>query len=151
GPRLTNIGDLVTEWFGEKARSVSENLPAVLNVTYSFRARRGGLDFVQYIMPGVQQSVAIEDKFNLKKKILSKVKYSDEANVFIASLINLNKHDGNIIFSDTTTNANFIATEVAKRLDNNGRSQKIDSIKSFIETTVHPKYSLIETIDKGVA
>lgn len=151
GPRLANIGNLVIEWFGEQARSVSENLPAVLNVTYSFKARRGGLDFVQYIMPGVKQSIAIEDKFNLKKKILSKVKYSDEANVFIASLINLNKQDGNIIFSDTTTNANFIATEVAKRLDNTGRSQEIDSIKSFIETTVHPKYSLIETIDKGVA
>lgn len=151
GPRLENIGALVNKWFGENARSVTENLPAVLNITYSFKARRGALDFVQYVMPDVKQSIEIEDKFNLKKKILSKVKYLDEANAFIASLINLNKQDGNIIFSDTITNANLIAEEVSKRLDNQGRSNKLDSVKYFIESTVHPKYSLIQTIDKGVA
>jgi len=151
GPRLENISTLMNDWFGKDARSIREVLPAVVNVTYSFKATKGKLHFQQYLLPNVCQSIEIQDTFNLKKKILSKVKYSTDANDFIAHIVNRNKQDGNIIFSDTTSNANLIALAVAEKLDNSDRSDKLDSVKEFIESTVHPKYSLIQAVDKGIA
>lgn len=151
GPRLENVEELVKKWFGEDGRSVSETLPAVVNITYSFLPKPRKLLFQQYIIPGISNTVEIEDRFGLKKDIISKVRYSDKANDFIAHVINRTKNDGNIIFSDTTKNANEIALEVSKRLDKVGISDRIDSIKSFIVSTVHPKYSLIEAVDKGIA
>lgn len=151
GPRLENIQELVKKWFGDIGRSVSESLPAVINATYSFVPKRGKLLFEQYLVEGISHSIEIEDKFNLKKDIISKVRYSEKANDFIAYIIDRNKKDGNIIFSDTTKNANEIALQVAKRLGTDGVTDKIASIKDFIESTVHPKYSLVESVAKGVA
>jgi hypothetical protein len=151
GPRLQNIAELVKDWFGDKGRSVTESLPSVINITYSFSPVKKKLYFQQFIIPGIKHSIEIADNFKLKEKIISKVKYLDDANNFIASVISRNKLDGNIIFSDTTANANTIALAVASRLDKSNLSDKLDSIKAFIESTVHPKYSLIEAVDKGVA
>jgi hypothetical protein len=151
GPRLENISELMINWFGDDGKSVTETLPSVVNITYSFKAQGKKILFQQYVLPGVCHSIEIEDKFQLRKKILAKVRYSEEANSFIATLIARNRNEGNIIFSDTTSNANLIAREIANRLEAQTESAEDTSIKQFIEETVHPQYELINTIKKGVA
>ncbi|MBL7730022.1 MAG: DEAD/DEAH box helicase [Chitinophagaceae bacterium] len=152
GPRVENISELVKKWFGDDARSVSDILPAVLNVTFTFKPSRGKLEFQQLIIPGVKHSIVIDDKYQLKKKVFSYVKYdNDFANQFIASVIDRNKSDGNIVFSDSTSNANSIALSIASKLSTENRFEGMDSIKSFVENSVHPKYSLVQALDKGVA
>jgi len=151
GPRLENISDLVRSWFGEGAKSVSEELPAVINITYSFKTARKRLEFQQFLPPNIVQSIDITDNFRLKEKILKRVRYFEEEYNFIASIVNRNKADGNIIFSDTTAHANEIALAIADKLDNQGLSGRISGIQNFIESTVHPMYSLIQSVEKGVA
>ena len=47
GPRLEKLDEVIKKWFGGEAMSVSEELPAVLNITYTFKPKRGKLLFVQ--------------------------------------------------------------------------------------------------------
>lgn len=151
GPRLSNIGELMLHWFGEDGKSVTEDLPSVINVTYSFKRSKGKLEFVQYLPLRFTHKIAIEDKFNLKSKILDKVRFGDDANKFIASLINKNKADGNIVFADTTKNANSIGLAIGESMTKDVDEKVIDGLKEFIAETVHKDYSLIQMIDKGIA
>ncbi len=152
GPRLDKLESIIKEWFGDDAKSVTEDLPSVLNVTYTFKTPRGkGVDFVQYISENIFQSIEIDDKFHIKEKILKRQKFDDDEYDLVASVINRSKRDGNIIFADKTKPAKNIALGIAERLDNNYLSDETDSFTDFVESTVHPKYALLQTLKKGVA
>jgi len=87
GPRLSNINELVKKWFGENGKSVSEELPSVINVTYSIKKTKNKIEFFQYLPLKYCNSIEIKDDFNLSSKILDKVRFGEHANKFIATLI----------------------------------------------------------------
>lgn len=149
GPRLSNIDNLVKKWFGRNGKSVSEELPSVVNITYSIKKNKKKLEFRQYLPLEYTNSIEIKDDYELSSKILDKVRFGEHANKFIASLIQKSKDEGNIVFADTTTNANKIALEVANHLDASNIPSLID-LMSFIADTVHRDYSLIKSLEKGI-
>ncbi len=151
GPRLSNINDLVKKWFGRNGKSVSEELPSVINITYSIKKTKKKLEFLQYLPLKYSNSIEIKDEFNLSSKILDKVRFGEHANKFIASLIQKSQNEGNIIFSDTTANANKIALEVAAFIEiSHNNDPQLLSLKQFISDTVHKDYSLINALEKGI-
>ncbi|MES2373389.1 MAG: DEAD/DEAH box helicase [Bacteroidota bacterium] len=151
GPRLDKLQGIMKKWFGDEARSVSEELPAVLNLTYSFKKGRGTLSFVQYISEDVYQSILVDDRFKVKAKMLDRQKFGTEENQLLAGIINSTKKEGNIIFADKSKSANEIARGIALLLNDNDLSPDTESFSAFIESTVHPKYELIQTVKKGIA
>lgn len=151
GPRLDKLQGVMRKWFGDEARSVSEELPAVLNLTYSFKKGRGTLSFVQYISEDVFQSIEVDDRFKVKAKMLDRQKFNVEENELLASIINSTKKEGNIIFADKSKSANEIARGVALLVNDADLSPDTDSFSAFIESTVHPQYELIQTVKKGIA
>lgn len=151
GPRLDKLQGIMKKWFGDEARSVSEELPAVLNLTYSFKKGRGTLSFVQYILEDIFQSILIDDRFKVKAKMLGRQKFDVEENELLAGIINSTKKEGNIIFADRSKTANEIASGVALLLNDSDLSPDTESFSSFIESTVHPQYELIKTVKKGIA
>lgn len=153
GPRLKNIQSIVTDLFGEEGESVSEDIPAVLNISYSFKKknRSKNVYFTQHLPLGIDNSIEIEDNFKLKEKILGKKEYGDEVHDFIAKIVAGDSDYGNIIFAGRTNQANQTALEIAKRLPS-VESVDIDnlSLVRFIAETVHPDYSLIAAVEKKV-
>lgn len=151
GPRLHNLDSIVKDWFGKEAVAISEDLPSVINVTYSFVTGRNKLFFKQYIDNETSNSIEIQDNHFIKDKILKRQKYGEEEINFLSLLINRNKGDGNIIFASTTSIANNIAKKLSQKLDSINLSSYTESFTDFVANSVHPMYDLIETLRKGVA
>ena len=153
GPRLKNIQTIVTDLFGEEGESVSEDIPAVLNISFSFKKkpRYKEIYFTQHLPLGHETFIEIEDKFQLKDKILGKKEYGTEIHDFIAKIVAGDSEFGNIIFAGRTNQANVTALEIAKRMP---EAQEIDldnlSLRRFIAETVHPDYSLINAVEKKI-
>ncbi|PBQ32734.1 hypothetical protein CNR22_13435 [Sphingobacteriaceae bacterium] len=152
GPRLKNIGEIVKDLFGDDGQSVSEDIPAVLNVSYSFKKKKRAksIYFTQHLPLGYETNIEIEDKYLLRDKILGKKVYGDEVHDFIAKIVAGDSEFGNIIFAGTTKQANETALGVAKRLPVLPPGPFIQGLKDFISETVHPNYSLIESVSKRV-
>lgn len=153
GPRLKNIGSFTKEWFGDEGQSVSEDIPSVLNISFSIKKikynRENELMLTQHLPLGITNAIKILDNFQLKAKILGKKEYGDDANNFIYQLIASDKEAGNIVFAGRTKQANETALALATRLPADERDRS--SLQEFIADTVHPLYSLIPAISKGVA
>lgn len=153
GPRLKNIGPFTKEWFGDEGQSVSEDIPSVLNISFSIKKikynRENELLLTQHLPLGITNSIKILDNFQLKAKVLGKKEYGDDANNFIYQLIASDKEAGNIVFAGRTKQANETALALAARLADDDKDHT--SLQQFIADTVHPLYSLIPAINKGVA
>lgn len=155
GPRLKNIKEVVKSWFGDVGHSVSEEIPAVLNISFSFKKikRSDKVLFTQHLPLEGENSIEIEDNYQLKKRILGKKLYGNEIHDFIAKIVLSDKESGNIIFAGTTNQANSTAFEISKRMPKQSDSfSDIDNLglRRFIAETVHPDYSLIKTVENKV-
>ncbi|MES2458686.1 MAG: DEAD/DEAH box helicase [Bacteroidota bacterium] len=155
GPRLKNINQVVKKWFGEEGESVSEEIPSVLNISFSFKKikynRQGQLLMTQHLPLNITTEITIIDNFLLRDKILGKKEYGDEVHDFLFQLISRDKASGNIIFTGRTKQANETALALAAKFTGNSTNGQLISMKDFIADTVHPDYSLIPAIDKEIA
>jgi hypothetical protein len=153
GPRLKNIASFTKEWFGDAGQSVSEDIPSVLNISFSIKKikynRENELLLTQHLPLGYTNSIKILDYFQLKAKILGKKEYGDDAHDFIYQLVSSDREAGNIVFAGRTKQANETALALAARLTPDEKDHT--SLEQFIADTVHPLYSLIPAIKKGVA
>lgn len=153
GPRLKNIQNIVTDLFGNNGQSVSEDIPAVLNISFSFKkkARSKSVYFTQHLPLGIDSSIEIEDKFLLKDKILGKKQYGDEIHDFISKIIAGDFLSGNIIFAGATKQASNTALALAKRIPDDVELDLDNvSLQRFIADTVHQDYNLIKTVEKKI-
>lgn len=158
GPRLKNINSLVKKWFGNEGFSVSEIVPSVLNISFSFKKikRKKTIEFSQYLPLGYSNSIEIEDSFLIKDKILGKKTYSVDMNNFVYNLISQEPEAGCIVFAGKTREANDIANALSEKFEENiNRTIPEDleniSMQRFIAKTVHPDYSLVSTVKNGIA
>lgn len=153
GPRLGNISDVVKLWFGEDSVSVSEELPSVVNISYTFKKIHrvtGKLEFSQYLPLNFRSSIIIDDLALLRDKVLGKKMYGDEVHSFILKLIRADAEAGNIIFTGRTKQAadtaKFLAEHSTQQV-----SDELESLAKFVAFTVHPDYTLSKTIAHKVA
>lgn len=151
GPRLDNLESIVGEWSGKEGICVDDRLPAVLNITYSFKKvkRKNEIEFIQYSSGLSTESIRINDEHKLKDKILGKKKYSNEIHDFLSSITqNLAKESSTLIFSKSSPQAVSTARELSKRNNQITSNDKVNELIEYSKETVHPKYSLVKVLEK---
>lgn len=156
GPRIENISEVVSNWFGENAKSISENVPPLLNLTYAFRPSpsRGKIFFEQFVNDkfGGNQKIEIPDFCDLKNKgFVGTIRKDAVINVINDLNEKFSSENGTIIFAGNSNSANNLAVSLAEKtkiiIPSN---DKIDSFIEYISKSVHSKYNLIQSINKGI-
>ncbi|PXY02659.1 hypothetical protein DF185_00765 [Marinifilum breve] len=151
GPRLKNINELVRKLFGDNAKSVSNELPPVLNISYSFVQQSNGIFFRQYsVLNDKPQSIRVNNFPTDGSKFFKKVQFRQPTFDVINHILNhLGENEGNIIFSPTKATANKIAGSIAKR--NHNPNQDLQSLIKYISSSIHPNYSLVNCLNNSTA
>lgn len=147
GPRIDDIGHTGSKIFGKETKDLTTNISPVLNITYSIQKIDDEYYFKQYCAlaktPLSKRIVNSEiiNGYGQKKYTL---KYFDFFNVLYN---NLGKNQQNIIFAPTSKSARNIACSLT------GRGQDIDLLDliDYYKTTIHEKYTMCETLKKGIA
>ncbi|MFL5765942.1 MAG: DEAD/DEAH box helicase [Bacteroidia bacterium] len=152
GPRVKNIDKLVKKLFGENAQYLPDELPPVLNLTYSFKKSKGKVFLRQFSsINKYPQSIEIENLQKIDENIFGKSQYTDGSHQFISNILTvLSKDSGTIIFSPTKSQANASAQGIASFAPQ-PNDVKLKSLVDYIKDTVHPNYTLIKSVEKGVA
>jgi hypothetical protein len=152
GPRLKNINDIALDLFNKNKeyKIVEEHLPPVVNLTYSFIKKKKSIYLNQYIsINKYPQSIKLEKNIDKYSKLFGKMQYKDEAHSIITSLLEkLNNGSGTLVFSPTKKQAAKSAIAVAALLK---ESETDSSLDKYICDVVHPDYSMVNCIRKGVA
>lgn len=147
GPRIDDIETTGKSIFGIETKDISSIDSPVLNLTYSIYREENTYYLKQYcgltehpIIRKITNSDTIE---GYGKKIYDE-KYLSYLNVFIDKF----KGQQNIIFSPTAATARKIACslELYTEVDSH-----ILSLIDYYQSTIHPNYSMCQTLEKGVA
>jgi hypothetical protein len=153
GPRLNNLEDISRGIFREAATTISQELPPVVNVTYSF-TRSGKKTFLRQYNPFDSKARELEVSLReeSEKAIFSKKLYSDEFYGFLNRLINkLDPEDGTLVFSPTSTEATNAAISLASHRSEKHRAALLQELSEYAADTVHPNYGLCLSLTNGVA
>ena len=147
GPRIEDIETTGTNIFGIKSKDITSHDSPVLNLTYSVCKERSTYYLKQYC--------ALTES-PLKKRITKpeliqgygKKKYDDGFLSYLDNIVNSLKHEQNIIFSPTSSTARKIACSINGETNIN---QELSELIAYYQSSIHPKYSMCETLAKGIA
>ena len=150
GPRIINIDSLGNALFGVVSEKKETDASPVLNLTYSVNRKADKFFFsVHTDLINDVQSLEIENIENIEG--YGKVRYDDNYLKYLSNILDsFHPDDANIVFSPTSTVCNTIAESIASNLKLTG-SDYLRDLSRFIAETVHPNFSLVKTIEKGVA
>ncbi|UOE58280.1 DEAD/DEAH box helicase [Priestia filamentosa] len=154
GPRLKNIGSLVKKLFGVKGGSLSDDLPPVINLTYSFSKVGKNVYLNQYSTINTYPiSILVNIDNNLVKSLFNKKLYDNGIHSFIKLILDKTKinNSGSIVFSPTSRQSVATANELAGSSSTSEISNLLSDLISYLENTVHPNYSLINPLRYGIA
>jgi len=150
GPRIIKIDELGANVFGIKSEKKETDASPVLNLTYSVSKENNDYYFNVYsdlLADSLQLKITNNDSI----KGYGKVRYNDDYLDYLSRILeSLGKDESTLIFSPTSTTCNKMASHIAKNMDNRNENY-LNSLASFISNTVHPKFTMVETIQKGVA
>lgn len=147
GPRIEDIETTGTDIFGIKTKDVTSYESPVLNLTYSICKEKSNYYLNQYC--------TLTD-FPLKKRIskaqiiygYGKKTYDDGFLSYLNYIVDSLKDQQNIIFSPTASTARKIACFLN---GNTNINPKLTELITYYQSSIHPKYSMCETLIKGVA
>lgn len=147
GPRIDNIGYTGSAIFGQKAKDLTTDISPVLNLTYSIQKKNNEYYLKQYCaLTSKPRYKQITNK-NLIKGYGQK-KYTDD---YLSFFDDFYKGAGcnqqNIIFAPTSSTARTIAQTLSGK-DTNGST---DDLIEYYKTTIHKKYTMCDTLSKGIA
>jgi len=156
GPRIKNIKDVTKSLFGTDSQSLQIETPPVINLNYSF-SKKNNRSYLT-IRSSLKNDPLKIELSNLEfGKWYGQKRYTNELYDFIDHILGIVNRDssGTLVFSPTSDTASKIAIELAERRKNYEIKQKslnlLSSLKKYLEETIHPKYSLLVTLDKGIA
>jgi len=156
GPRIKNIKNVTRSLFGAESHSLQIETPPVINLNYSFSKK----DTKSYltIRSSLKNDPLKIELSNLELgKWYGKKRYTPEMYDFINHILGIINTDssGTLVFSPTSDTASKIAIELANRRKKyeikKKHSDLLLSLKKYLNETVHPKYSLLGILDKGIA
>lgn len=152
GPRLSNIGNLGFEIFGEVSASEESTVSPVVNITYSVAQRSDSYWLNQYI-DTMETPSAIRIENPAKIAGMSKARYDKEFLNYLNSIVcNLGEESRNIIFSPTGPQARKTALALSNRCGPlESKDSRLESLEQYIQDTVHPRYPLAEALQTGNA
>lgn len=147
GPRISNIEKTGEEIFGIKTKNITTIDCPVLNLTYSICKIKDQYYLKQYcalcdnpLIMKITNPTIIEG--------YGKNKYNDEFLSYLNCFIEHLGQKQNIIFSPTAK----VARKIACHLSGKGEvNSKIKDLERYYKKSVHPNYSMVKTLEKGVA
>ncbi len=147
GPRINNIGNTASTIFGRKATVVSSLDSPVLNLTYSIcKIDKKYYQFKQYCSLNDKPKIIEITNFNFINGYGQK-KYTTSYLKYLNTVISRLSDSQNIIFAPTSRTARQIACSIDKEKN---ESSKINTLINYYKNSVHEKYSLCNTLSKGV-
>lgn len=153
GPRIDDIGHFSQDLFGETAVGITDELPPVVNVTYSFSRRRGGTTITQHAdLCRSSQTVSLNGKTLKLKRTFGKKQWRDDIFRFLGEILPPLRADGGVlIFSPTGAQATKTAIALGTILKQPpGSSGLRGSLAEYAAETVHPRYGLTDCLPTGV-
>ena len=153
GPRLNNLDDISKGFFREESVTICQELPPVVNVTYSF-THRGKKTFLRQYNPFDSKAREIEVTLrpDSEKAIFGKKLYSEDFYKFLHRLIQkLDPSDGTLVFSPTSSEATTAAIKLANHRTVTASSGVLQELSDYAAETVHPDYGLCSSLAAGVA
>jgi superfamily II DNA/RNA helicase len=150
GPRIIKIDELGASVFGINSEKKETDASPVLNLTYSVSKKKEDYYFNVYSdLLEKSQQIKITNKDSIQG--YGKVQYNDNYLDYLSGFLSsFGNDESTLIFSPTSTTCNKMASHIAKNLaDKNDKF--LNELAEFISSTVHPLFTMVETIQKGVA
>ena len=150
GPRINDIADLGQILFGIKTTEITTQSSPVLSLTYSIkRGVDGKYSFKQYCSLSEKPYMRkIENETSIAGYGTSSI--SEEYLEYLCKISQKLDGDQNIFFAPTTTAARNIAIALSQSKTEQ-KPEKIEGLISYYQETVHPQYTLCNTLRSGVA
>lgn len=149
GPRINDIANLGQTLFGSDTTEITTQSSPVLSLTYSIKNTEGKYYFKQYCgLIKEPFECEIENEGDIAEYGTSSV--SEEYLEYLCKISKKLSGDQNIIFAPTTAAARNIAIAVSQNSDKLN-SAKVNELISYYRETVHPEYTLCNTLQSGVA
>ncbi len=147
GPRIDNIGHIGSTIFGKQALDLTTTISPVLNLTYSIQKIDNEYYLKQYCaLTNKPRSKRITNK-NLIKGYGQK-KYTDNYLSFFDEFYKgVGFNQQNIIFAPTSSTARVIA----QTLSGNATDESTTDLIEYYKNTIHKKYTMCDTLVKGIA
>ncbi|MCQ2470411.1 MAG: DEAD/DEAH box helicase [Clostridia bacterium] len=147
GPRIEDIETTGEGIFGVKAKNITSVDSPVLNITYSIYNENSRYYLKQYCglidQPFVRQITNSELIEGYGKKI-----YDEKFLSYLNSFVSKFEGQQSIIFSPTSSTARKIACSIdGENEDDPAISELID----YYKQSIHPSYSMCQTLEKGIA
>lgn len=150
GPRIIKIDELGENVFGINSEKKETDASPVLNLTYSISKKKEGYFFNVY-SDLLEKSLQIKITNNDSIQGYGKVQYNDNYLDYLSSFLEgFGKEESTLIFSPTSTTCNKMASHIAKNMIEKN-DKFLNELAGFISATVHPMFTMVETIQKGVA
>lgn len=150
GPRIINIDELGENIFGINSAKRETDASPVMNITYSISAKKKDYFFNIY-SDLLDRSLQV--KITKKDSIYGygKVQYNDNYLEYLSRFLRgFGKDESTLVFSPTSTTCNKIASSLARKMLYRD-DEFLNDLAEFISSTVHPLFTMVETIPKGVA
>lgn len=150
GPRIIKIDELGEKVFGINSEKKETDASPVLNLTYSISKKREGYYFNVYSdLLEKSLQVKITSKYSIRG--YGKVQYNDNYLEYLSGFLDsFDKDESTLIFSPTSTTCNKMASHISKNMIEKN-DKFLNDLAGFISATVHPMFTMVETIQKGVA
>ncbi|MEQ8182758.1 DEAD/DEAH box helicase [Marinobacter salarius] len=150
GPRLSNIGNVGFEIFGEPSDEQESQVSPVVNITYAIEFLKGRYYLNQYVDTLESPNVL---SISNEKLIAGygQSMYTDKFLDYLSGLLdNLGPSSKNIIFSPTTVQARNTANGLLNKREVNTGDPRASSLSEYLRDTVHPSYVLADAVQRSV-
>lgn len=147
GPRIDNIGHTGSIIFGQIAKDLTTDISPVLNLTYSIQKLNGEYYLKQYCaLTSNPRYKQITNKNIIKG--YGQRQYTDSyLSFFDVFYKGTGSNQQNIIFAPTSSTARNIAQKLSGKATNGNT----DDLIEYYKNTIHKKYTMCDTLSKGIA
>jgi hypothetical protein len=152
GPRLTELNELAVSLLGRGAKALTAELPPVVSLTYTFRKQGRRVHLRQYTaVRSYPQEIMLDANADVDLKIFGQKEYKDGFYAFLRRVVqSCQQEGGTVIFSPTTDQARKTAEQLSDLMKPTV-SPRASELATYIEQSVHPKYSLASCVRSGTA
>lgn len=150
GPRIIKIDELGKNVFGINSEKKETDASPVLNLTYSISMKKKDYFFNVYSdLLDKSLQIKITNKDSIQG--YNKVQYNKNYLEYLSSFLDgFGKEESTLIFAPTSKTCNNIASFIAKNAQERD-DRFLQELAEFISATVHPLFTMVNTIPRGVA
>jgi len=150
GPRIDAIGELGATIFGAPSDEVSTKGSPVVNFTYSL-SKIANVYYLKQYTDIRKTPASLPISYNEAFDGHGGIQYTKKVNKYLSHIVkSLGPSSYNIIFSPTAPQARRTAVMLAETTDIIN-SSRVESLIVYLNETIHPKYDLCNTLQKGIA